>query len=400
MNEKQLKTLLEMHETPAYVFDIGVLKARVAYLRSHLPGEVSLCYAMKANTFVVQELRDCIDRFEVCSPGEYEICQALELPMEKLVISGVNKSADYIERVAAESDRQGVYTVESLSQFRLLKAAAQRTGQRFPVLLRLTSGNQFGMSEDEIRTLIRRRLEYPCIDFLGIQYYSGTQKHSMKRLERELHYLEAFLLSLRQEFDYTARELEFGPGFPIFYFQGEEFDEDHFLTEFSALLGELQISPHITLEVGRSVAASCGTYLTRVMDTKVNGGQNYAILDGGIHQLVYFGQTMAMRQPVYDIFPPREESLTESWNLCGSLCTVNDMLVKQLPVEGLRVGDVFAFRNTGAYCITEGISLFLSRALPQVLLLTESGEFLPVRDAVETHSLNTPNYQKEICHNG
>ena len=32
-----------------------------------------------------------------------------------------------------------------------------------------------------------------------------------------------------------------------------------------------------------------------------------AILDGGIHHLVYYGQTMAMKVPYYEIYPKRNE---------------------------------------------------------------------------------------------
>lgn len=95
------------------------------------------------------------------------------------------------------------------------------------------------------------------------------------------------------------------------------------------MLMNLRCKAHITLELGRSIAASCGTYLTRVVDVKHNKGQNYAILDGGIHHLVYYGQRMAMQLPPHKLYPPRLGE-AQPWNLCGSLCTVNDILVKQL----------------------------------------------------------------------
>ena len=53
--------------------------------------------------------------------------------------------------------------------------------------------------------------------------------------------------------------------------------------------------------------------------------------------------------------------------------------------------DVFVFENTGAYCMTEGISLFLSRDLPSVALL-KNGKLEFVRDAYNTYLLNMPNY--------
>ena len=34
---------------------------------------------------------------------------------------------------------------------------------------------------------------------------------------------------------------------------------------------------------------------------------------------------------------------TRSWTLCGSLCTVNDVLVREFELESLEMGDVLAF---------------------------------------------------------
>ena len=176
------------------------------------------------------------------------------------------------------------------------------------------------------------------------------------------------------------------------YFRGEEFDEEEYLKSFSELLIELDFKPKITLELGRSIAASCGTYLTSVVDMKTNKGQNYAIVDGGINQLVYFGQSMAMKHPICNVYPERNEGDVADWNICGSLCTVNDIIVKQLPVQDLKEQDVLVFENTGAYCMTEGISLFLSRDLPTVVLVDEEGKHKSIRQLTPTYPHNKPIY--------
>ena len=64
------------------------------------------------------------------------------------------------------------------------------------------------------------------------------------------------------------------------------------------------------------------------------------------------------------------------------------LLVKKLPVHDLKIGDVLTFRNAGAYCMTEGISLFLSRDLPAVVWRKENGESMLLRDAHPVWPLN------------
>lgn len=393
MTDKQIEMLTAQYGTPLYVFDIRALRARVASLRRRLPPAVRLCFAVKANPFLLPELRGLVERFEVCSPGEAQICERAHIPAAQQVISGVYKTPAVMERMFAQKNGPRLFTVESMRQFRLLCDLAARYERRIHVLLRLTSGNQFGMEREEIEQIVRDRAQHPFVSIRGVQFFSGTQKASLRRLERELKSVDDFLCGLRETQDFAAQELEFGPGFPVRYFVGEEWDEDAFLAGFGALLGGLRCGARVTLELGRSIAADCGTYLTRVVDVKRNRGENYAIVDGGMHQLVYYGQSMAMRHPHCRVFPPREGE-AENWNLCGSLCTINDILVKQLPVSTLKCGDVFAFANTGAYCMTEGISLFLSRALPRVVLVQPDGAPVLVREAVSTDRFNTADYER------
>lgn len=394
MNKQQIEKIANTFPTPLYVFDISILQKRVAELKSALPAHVNLCFAVKANTFIIRELVECIERFELCSPGEVNICESLCVPESKMVISGVNKTPAFIEDLIQTKREVGVYTVESRTQFRLLYDLAEKYRVKLPVLLRLTSGNQFGLNEDEIVDILQKYCNSPCLEFKGIQYFSGTQKQSLKRLKRELDYLDDFLLKLQSEYGFTAEELEFGPGLPVAYFLAESYDEAEYLTGFSELLDNMRFQTQITLELGRSIAASCGTYLTRVVDVKKNRRENYAILDGGIHHLVYYGQTMAMKIPKFQLLPQKPDEELQNWNLCGSLCTINDILVKQLPVRALHPGDLFAFETAGAYCMTEGISLFLSRALPTVVLLKDDKPIL-VRESKETYPINTPNYESE-----
>ncbi len=56
-----------------------------------------------------------------------------------------------------------------------------------------------------------------------------------------------------------------------------------------------------------------------------------------MHQLVYYGQSMAMKHPPVRPLPPGGEE-PQPWTLCGALCTINDILVKRLPLGGWRSG--------------------------------------------------------------
>lgn len=375
-----------LRDTAYYLFDYGVFQKRIAYVQSLLGDKLQLAYAIKANPFLVEGALGHVARLEICSPGESHICDKLGVDPRVTVISGINKTPSFIENLVANTDGR-IYTVESMTQFALLDSLSRKYGKTLKILLRLTNDSQFGINEEEIEALIRDRARYKALEFLGIQFFSGTQKTSLKKLRREILHLDALLGTLETQYGYRASELEYGPGFPVSYF-GEDLEEESLITGLRQLLEEMTWQGEITLELGRSLAASCGTYYTHVVDRKTNHGQNYLILDGGMHQMVYFGQYMGMKLPKVTLCGKEDQPPTAQWNLCGSLCSMNDILVKALPLPEVEIGDTLCFFNTGAYCVTEGIALFLSRDLPAVFIKTPDGKLTCARETFETYPLN------------
>ena len=184
MKQELIEKVLKNYETPIYVFDIDKLKQRISFLRENLTKRLELCYAIKANTFIVKEINDDVERFEVCSPGEYSICEESNITPEKIVISGVYKTPSVIDYMITSNQKIGRYTVESIEQLNLLDELSKKHNVKLNVLLRLTSGNQFGINEEDIEDIISKKDLYTNLYFEGIQYFSGTQKRTNKRLQK------------------------------------------------------------------------------------------------------------------------------------------------------------------------------------------------------------------------
>ena len=377
--------IIKNFKTPLYIFNIDELVKRTRYLKESF--NCGLVYAVKANTFISKEIEDEVERFEICSNGEFEICNKLGIDHSKMVISGVYKDLESIENMISNYDI-GKYTIESLNQFKLLEELSNKYSKEIHVLIRLTSNNQFGVNEEDFKYILNNKKNI-IVD--GIEYFSGTQKTSLKKINKEIDHLCEFIKNVEEEFNIHLNEIEYGPGFSIQYFQNEEFDEENYFKELNEAIDKLRFKK-LYLEAGRSIAASCGTYLTKVVDMKNNKNGNHIILDGGINHLVYYGQTMAMRLPYFEIFP-KKDNKKEIYTLYGSLCTVNDVIIKSVETQKLEIGDLFIFKNVGAYSSTEGISLFLSRELPGIILY-KNKEFIKVRDNLKTSEINYPNYEK------
>ena len=302
-----------------------------------LTGKAEICYAMKANPFLIKPMLEIVSSLEVCSPGEFRICERAGIPMEKIVLSGVYKNPDDIAYMLDRYGNSGTYTVESLQHLKVLNDTAVRHGIILSVLIRVTSGNQFGIDEAEIRKIISEREKYAGIEIEGIQFYLEHRKEICLRCRRTED-LDTFIRDLEDINGMEIRTLEYGPGFFVPYFVKDKSERtEDLLEEFKKILEALQFHGKIVLEMGRFLAASCGYYITSIVDMKVNKEQPYAILDGGINHLNYYGQAMAMKRPYCSQLNSKGSEKTEGkeqhWNLCGALCTVSDVIVKQFPLR-------------------------------------------------------------------
>lgn len=388
MELDEIKKGVEAYGSPTYFFDLDLLRDRLELIRKKLGG-AGLCYAMKANPFLVGEVDAYVDRLEVCSPGEYEICHKAGISPDKIIVSGVNKTYESMERIMELGGGSGIFTIESPRHYEILSELCRKNRKQIEAFIRLSSGNQFGVDRKTLEELLPRIMADERIGLRGLHYYSGTQK-KLQKAEKELRELGEYTEYLSRTYGVRIGELEYGPGLPVPYFEGDaQTDAEEELGNFCRVLKENDKYDRITVELGRFIAAGCGYYATSVVDTKMTGGRRYCIVDGGIHQLNYYGQLMGMKKPYMKLVQKQPASGEADWCVFGSLCTVNDVLLKDAVLPELQRGDYFIFENCGAYSVTEGMSLFLSRDLPQVVFYSREKGWEPVRGFYPTYDINS-----------
>ncbi|MBE5936174.1 MAG: diaminopimelate decarboxylase [Lachnospiraceae bacterium] len=419
-------------KTPSYIFDISFIEEHLCSMRRQLK-DIGICYAIKANPFLVGDIHNIVDRLEVCSPGEYEICISKAVESEKIIVSGVNKTYESINRILQYSQGKGIYTIESRKHVDILSRCAKENSMVLDVIIRLTSGNQFGVSKNECESIIDRILNCNSLKLKGIHYYSGTQK-KLPKIEKELKELDEYVAELKRDFNIDEMELEYGPGMLVSYFEDNDVVDDieqiKCLNEYASKLKHFD---KVTFEFGRFIAAKCGYYVTRINDIKKTDKTNYIIVDGGIHQVNYYGQIMGMKKPYLthircnkkdiinnininsdivsniniqnesnnsidsnsdNIINSKGDKNIDSkrdnntkWTICGSLCTVNDVLVREKYVDNPCIDDIIIFENVGAYSVTEGMSRFLSRELPSIYM-SKDNRIECIREQEETYRFN------------
>lgn len=388
MNMNTLEQGIIRHGTPIYVFDIDKMTDTVGNFRKILGEDTGICFAMKANPFLTGDIEAYVDRIEVCSMGEFQICRERQIPTEKLLISGVLKEDADICEILNICRGACIYTVESMKQYQILSDWCNENNESLQVYLRLTSGNQFGMDEETIGHILELRDIVPSLKILGIHYFSGTQKKTADKYREELCYLDRFLRGMEEKSGFPIQELEYGPGFSVPYFAGQLDTREADMNVLAEAVSMMKWKGRVMLEMGRGLVADCGYYLAGVKDKKENKGRKYCIVDGGIHQLNYDGQIRGMYEPLIRVSPERQTGRVEEWTVCGALCTANDILVQRLSIQNLEIGDILVFERTGAYAVEEGMALFLSHALPKVALYSKKKGWKLIREKIPTYQWN------------
>ncbi|MBO6164046.1 MAG: alanine racemase [Lachnospiraceae bacterium] len=368
--------------TPYYMYDFDRARSDIRRMREIVGEKIGLCFAMKANPFLVPEVFAAVDRIEICSMGEYRICRKIGQPAEKMYISGVLKEPADIREILQDTQGKSRYTAESPAQYRLIADWAMDNKVPVRIYPRLTSGNQFGMDEETVAEILKQAADHPYVTVEGLHFFSGTQKRNAGQIRKELQQLDVFLQ------EHTGiPELEYGPGLTVNYFTPDSWEKSQeMLAETADEAGKMTYPGHITFEMGRGIAANCGYYVTQVRDTKQSRGNNICIVDGGIHQINYDGQMLGMKHPTVSL--NGEAPGETEWDVYGSLCTVHDVLLKRYPLGELNVGDRLVFHQTGAYSAMEGIALLLSHELPALYGWDAEKGIRQLRERKETWEWN------------
>ena len=387
--ENNLLKKLNNPMSPFYVFDSDELLKRVELLNSKMPDNAVLCYAIKANPFLIPLLKDTGILFEVCSPGELSICEKYKVNPKQIVFSGVCKTLEDVQRayklcvktITLESPLHCEYLIKTVED--------EEKPHIQEVILRLTGGNQFGMSAEDILLSMEKLSKIDSVKIRGIHYFTGTQK-KLSKIQEEIIYINQYCKDLQNKTGINFTDIEYGPGLSYNYFDGQSYSNN--FDDFEQFTVAIKDSSfNYVVELGRYIASSCGTYITKIMDIKNDGDKRYCIIDGGINHINYYGQIMGMKVPcVYQTnsqFECKKNTEVNKYTICGSLCTTADVVLRELSLSAPEPGDYLIFNDIGAYSITEGIYLFLSHPLPAVYIKKDN-DFYLARLPIESSEIN------------
>lgn len=375
--------------TPFFAYDRRLVTERVALVRSILPRDVELSYAVKANPMpaLVQHLARLVDACDVASALEMKTALDTQLPPSQISFAGPGKTtAELTQAVAAgvtiemESPNEATRLVEIGNRLGIRPRVAIRVNPDFQLKgsgMRMGGGpQQFGIDAEEVPSLLQKIGEAD-LEFLGFHVFAGSQNLHADLLCEALAKNVALLLKLSRESPWPVRYLNLGGGFGIPYFDK---DQPLALSSISQRLGDLvenAIRPslpdaRVVIELGRFLVGEAGLYVTRVVDRKLSRGRVYLVVDGGLHHQLAasgnFGQVIRRNYPIA-IANKMRETETESVSVVGCLCTPLDVLGDNVALPRAEIGDLVAVFQAGAYGLTASPTAFLGHPMPVEVLV-------------------------------
>jgi len=377
--------------TPFYVYSAATLKRHFTLFDEALGWTDHLvCFAMKSlsNQAVIKLLGDAGAGMDVVSVGEYLRAKAAGVPGDRIVFSGVGKTAEEM-RVALEGGiRQ--FNVESEPEMIVLDQVAQSLGLIAPITVRVNpdvdakthakiatgkSENKFGIPISRAREVYAMAAKLPGLKVIGIDVHIGSQLTELAPFEAAYRKVAELTEQLRAD-GHEITRLDLGGGLGIPYARSNA--APPLPSDYGALIQRAvgHLGCEIEIEPGRLISGNAGLMVSKVIYVKSGEDRGFLILDGAMNDLI----RPAMYDAWHDIVPviePAPGAEPATYDIVGPVCESGDTFAKGRTMPAVKDGDLVAFRSAGAYGAVMSSEYNSRPMIPEVLV--QGDQFAVIR---------------------
>jgi diaminopimelate decarboxylase len=402
-----LQSLAEEHGTPLYIYDRATMDLAARQygetLASYYPGPASVTYAGKAFlcTAITQWTQGHGLFVDCTGEGEIAIAVAGNVPREKVLVHGVNKSKKDLE---CALEHANTIVVDNLAELERLSELLQgQPADSLHLWLRLLPGlavdthhahtqtgqheSKFGMTREEILEAAQI-CSAKDLPLKGIHFHQGSNFRDPEPLIPAIE----MALDLAKEIGFSD-DWDFCPGggWGVAYHEDElptPSIEGYVSGIAQAVVEGCQTRgldrPHLHLEPGRSLVARAGVAVYRVGATKKRGPKTWLLTDGGMAD----NPRHALYGARYSCLPVREPGREERElvSIAGPYCESGDVVIEDLPMPAMKIGDLIAIPVAGAYHLSMS-SNYNGARRPAVLWL-EVGKVQLIMERETTSTLS------------
>jgi len=385
--------------TPFYCYSTATLERHFRVFSEAFAGERAVvCYAMKANSnqSVLRTLAKLGAGADVVSGGELQRALAAGIPPDKILFSGVGKTAAEL-RAALAADILCI-NVESEPELELLSRLAVDMGRTARISVRVNpdvdsgshakistgkSENKFGVPLARARAVYARAAGLPGIKAVGVDMHIGSQITDLGKMEVAFRLLADFVQILRAD-GHVISHIDFGGGLGIPYDMDREAPPTP--AAYAAMVKRVTHNLGCTLmfEPGRLIVGNAGILVARVIHVKHGDAKNFVIIDAAMNDLI----RPTLYEAHHDILPVRQNvagAPTLVADVVGPVCESGDYLALGRTLPEPRPGDLLAILTAGAYGAVQAGTYNTRALVPEVLV--KGDQYAVVRPRVEVEQL-------------
>ena len=366
--------------TPFYLYSAAGFTAQYRRFAGAFAREQPLlCFAVKANSnlAVLRHFAMLGAGADVVSEGELRRALAAGVPSERIIFSGVGKTAAELHAALAADIHQ--INIESIPELRQLSEIADACGRRMPIGIRVNPDvdaqthakiatgrkeNKFGIELDEAAATYRFAASLAGIEPVGLAVHIGSQLTDLEPYRNAFERVAALVLELRA-IGLTVSRIDLGGGIGVCYHTERPLELAAYAKLVRDIFGPLELA--LAFEPGRVLAAPAGLLVSSVIYIKVGSAKRFVIVDAAMNDLI----RPALYDAWHDIVPvrlPAPSAVLALTDVVGPVCETGDTFAidRELPPFG--EGDLLAFTAAGAYGAVMSMTYNSRLLVPEVLV--------------------------------
>lgn len=394
-----LDTLAAAVGTPFYCYSTATLTRHYqVFATAFADVRALVCYAMKANSnqAVVKTLAKLGAGADVVSGGELRRARLAGIPPDKIMFSGIGKTAPELALAVDE----GIFcvNVESEAELELLSSIASAKGRSARVSIRVNpdidakthhkiatgkAENKFGIPISRAREIYARAAKLKGLEVAGVDMHIGSQITELDPFGNAFALLAEFVRVLRSD-GHTISHVDLGGGLGIPYRDDNEAPPHPEAYAEVVKRATRDLDCRLIFEPGRLLVGNAGILVTRVLFVKHGEAKNFVIVDAAMNDL--------MRPTLYDahheIWPVAEKPSSGRRiraDVVGPVCESGDFLAVNRDMVEPADGALLAVMSAGAYGAVQAGTYNTRALVPEVLV--NGAEWALIRPRLEVDQL-------------
>ena len=384
--------------TPFYCYSTATLTRHYkVFADAFADVRALVCYAMKANSnqAIVTTLAKLGAGADVVSGGELKRARLAGIPPEKIMFSGIGKTAS--ELASAVDDGILCVNVESEAELELLSSIASAKGRAARISIRVNpdidarthhkiatgkAENKFGIPISRAREIYAWAAKLKGLEVAGVDMHIGSQITELDPFGNAFALLAEFVRVLRSD-GHRISHVDLGGGLGIPYRDDNEPPPHPEAYAEVVKRATRDLDCRLIFEPGRLLVGNAGILVTRVLFVKHGEAKNFVVVDAAMNDLI--------RPTLYDahheIWPVEKKPSGQRFraDVVGPVCESGDFLAVDREMMEPAEGALLAVMSAGAYGAVQAGTYNTRALVPEVLV--KGDEWALIRPRLEVDQL-------------